>query len=291
MVREYNKDFQGKCCDDNYGTCDWTCEQILERIASRAPIGMVYSRGEIDTVINAINAQISAAVASNSILVGPLSSRPAPSSGNQGYMFVTDESDVAGGYPSNYDDPDNTPSENFYQQVFVSDGTQWIEIVDREAYTRLSAFTGDMEKATYDVGDDGFIDVAAGGTGQNLASDFGHLYADGAGAIELKKNFLRTLSDTYATDVILSENDETVQFINPTTDIDFIMPQLNRENTWFRLINKSFTETVTVRTSIAGSILIELKDPTIGTPDDVRAADFHFDTDTNSWIAIKLQIA
>ena len=60
-MREYSKDFEGKCCEDNFKVCDWTCEEISQRIRARAPLGTVYTRGQIDTMIATLNAKITAA--------------------------------------------------------------------------------------------------------------------------------------------------------------------------------------------------------------------------------------
>jgi hypothetical protein len=302
MVREYNKDFEGKCCDDNFGVCDWTCAQILERIQSRAPIGMVYSREEIDTAIATIQSQVSAAVASNSVIIGDLLSRPAAVPGNSGYLFITSEADIndtyrttgtgtPGTFPGGYDDPDGGSNEDFFQQVFVSDGTRWIEIIDREAYTAQNQLTGDMEKATYDTNDDGTIDVAAGGLGANYSATPGVMVSDGGGSITPRENYRSTLSTTPGLDVILTNDSESVQILNPSTNIDVILSTTPTKNTFYRLINLSITATITVRDSIGGTIVIELKDTSIGTPTDVRAADFHFDIITGQWVVILQNVA
>lgn len=280
-MREYNKEFEGKCCENNFGSCDWTCEEIATRINSRASKGTVYSRGEIDTLIGTLRAQVLTALSNNRVIIDSISNLPQATSGNAGFIFVTNDeipSDTA------YNVGDDFALEQVVQQVLVSDGTQWIEIVDRTAFTALNPLRGDMEKSVYDGNDDGIIDISAGGTGSNLANVEGLLSVEG-GTITAVKNYNPSNASAGSTsDVILSNTSESVQIFNPGGNIAVIMPPSPTANTSFRLINKSTTASITVRVSIAGATLVVLEDS------GINAVDFHYDTASNNWVGIKLEL-
>lgn len=260
MVREFSRNFNGQCCEEDFGECNWTCREIEERINSRAPVGSVYTRGQMDTLLQSLRAQLATAVATNSVIIDLEANLPAADPSNAGYIYLTT------------DDP---------YKLFISDGFTWILVVDEAAFTATSPATGDMEKATYDIGDDGFIDVAAGGTGADFSASTGFVAIE-SGVSETTRNKLYSQRRLIGSDTLLNTTDPSVQIFDITTDREVYVPSSPLDETYFRIINTSLTNSLTIRDGIAGPILIVLE------TSDVRCADFHFND--SDWFVIKQEI-
>lgn len=263
-MRQFNEDFNGKCCDTNYKQCDWTCEEISQRISSRAALGTVYNRAEIDSRLNTLRSLISVAAASNSIIIDSLANRPVASQGNAGYLFVTNV--VA-----------PTTGSNYYQQTFVSNGTQWIELINREDFTSESTFTGDMEKSDYTNGTTDYITVSKGGTGKDLSlSNEGSVIFSG-GEIITSKNYLATDVYSLNTDLVLTNNSASVQIL--TSDLNEVfLPDSPLVTTYFRLINRSITNVPLVKYNNVVIYSLSIN----------ASIDLHYNDTANQWIVITL---
>lgn len=266
-MKTYNGDFSGKCCDTNYGTCDWTCDEIEQRILSRAPLGLVYNRSEIDSKINTLRSLISIAAASNSIIIDSLSNRPLASPGNAGYLFVTN-------------DPVSPSGPSYPQYTYVSNGTSWIELINREDFTAQSTFTGDMEKALFTGGTD-IIDVVHGGTGSDLSLEPNGILTINNGTVTSENNYLSTeIQPVALVDIQLTVSHASVQIFNASVGQTVLLPVVPEVNTYFRIINTSATNTLDVE---------YLSNP-VKTVAASAAIDLHYDSVSNTWIVINLDL-
>ena len=269
MVRDFNRDFEGRCCEDDFGVCDWTCAEIQQRINTRAPIGLVYTRSEIDTRIQAIAATAEAAL---NIVNMQFATGVPGGTGNLGEIYV---------------DTTNAPD----YDVYFSDGTawrlvvDWSEFINRITDTTLTGNTIDitdiMQKTTYDTADDGFIDIEAGGLNADNSATTG-IVTFQAGTPTYTNNYEPLELTAMVADKILLFNSNPVQILTTSTDYDVVLPVSPPTYTHFRIINKLKTNTLTVRDDVGGTIVYTLESAT------TWAADFHYDGADWNVIALDL---
>lgn len=265
-MRQFNEDFNGKCCDTNFKQCDWTCEEIAQRISSRAALGTVYSRSEIDSRLNTLRSLISVAAASNSIIIDDIINRPVASPGNAGYLFITNSS-----IP-------NTGS-SYFQQTFVSNGNTWIELINREDFTSESSFIGDMERSTYTNGITDHVTIFKGGTGRDLSAlNDGCMIYDN-GEVNTSANY--TATDIYSLnlDLELTTDSASIQIISSNVN-DIFLPETPLLTTYFRIINTSTTNVP----------LIKFNNDTIHSLSTNSAIDLHYNDTTDTWIIVSLAL-
>lgn len=262
MVRDFSRDFEGRCCEDDFGTCDWTCKEIQQRIDTRAPRGLIYTRSEIDSRIAAIESIANAAFATVRVILNaadPTVSDISPA----GYLWV------------------NTTEDD----LFVSEGagtwkrlTDYDEFVSRITDVGTTGNTIDitdiMQKSVYDdpivVNQNNAIRVEAGGlNADNSASQGIVTFQTGTPTITDNYKPLRAL--TMTGDVILTALDAPVQVLSTSVDRDTILPVSPSTYVHYRIINKLQTNTITVRDDIGGAIVYTLESA------NTFAADFHWD--------------
>lgn len=260
MTREFNKTFNSNCCEKDYRNCNWTCGEIQERINSRAPVGSVYTRGQIDTLIHSLRSQLAAALSSNTVLINTEANLPPATYNNAGFLFLT--------------------TDNPYK-LFISDGITWRLVVDEEAFTLINDFSTVLEKATYDVNDTGFIDVAAGGTGADNSNSSGILtFNNGIGITT--NNYLLSQKRQIGSNTQLLPSDASIQIFEIFSDREIYMPATPELSSYFRIINSSITHELIIRDGIGGSALINLS--VAGS----RAADFHYND--GDWYVVALNL-
>lgn len=273
MVRDFNRDFEGKCCEDDFGVCDWTCDEISRRINTRAPIGSVYTRSETDTRIQAIEAIATAAL---NIVHMQFAAGVPPGTGALGDIYV---------------DTTNAPD----YDVYFSDGTAWRLVVDWSEFINRITDTGAtgntiditdiMQKSVYDdplVGSQNDrIGVQAGGLNDDNSSTSGIVIFQGGNRL-YTNNHWPLEQQSLASDEILVQTDNPVQIIETSTDIDVVLPVLPNDYVHFRIINKLKTNVITVRDDVGGNIVYTLEAAT------TYAADFHYDGTDWNVIALNL---
>lgn len=268
MVRDFSKDFEGKCCEDDFRTCDWTCAEIQRRIETRAGKGTVYTRSEVDSRIATVTSLYSTIV------------------GSARLIFNTEAFLITEGVALGLLDPANNSGNFFFatdtNDLYVCDGASWIIVVDFSAFQTALDPTDVMLKSVYDTTDDGFVDIAAGGLGANNTSSQGILTFQSGLPTFLENYKTLELTDPMVSDVSLLITSAPVQVFVTVTDYDVILPVLPPTYVHFRIINKNGTNTITVRDDVGGTILIELN-TTNG-----LGADFHWDG--NDWSTIALNL-
>ena len=260
MVRDFSKEFEGKCCEDDFRTCDWTCAEIQRRIETRAGKGTVYTRAETDARLGTLTSLYTSLI------------------GSARLIFNTEAYLIAEGVALGLLDPANNAGNFFFatdtNDLYVCDGISWIIVVDFSAFQTALNPADVMLKSVYDTGDDGFVDIAAGGLGANNTASQGILTFQ-SGTPTFLDNYNPLTLTAMVSDVSLTITSTPIQVFTTSTDYEVILPVLPPSYVWFRIINKTGTNTITVRDDIGGTILIELN-TTNG-----LAADFHWDG--NDW--------
>lgn len=257
-MRKYNQEFLGNCCEDHFESCSWTCEEIMERISSRAPKGMVYSRGELDSKLSTLRSLIAIAAASNSVLIGRFEDRPLANVNNAGYIYTV---------------PNDAGTEIL--EAYLSSGNAWLELLNRSIFTAQSTYTGDMEKGVYCQDDPEFIDVARGGTGKDMSSFDGMVSLDGG--VFSAINHLKVIdSRNISTDILLTTEDKHMQLFNPSSaNLSIILP-VSPDNNYFRLTNISEVFDLKVKL-VAGVNVLDTLNP-------LQSIDLVHSSSINRWI-------
>lgn len=270
MVRDFSKDFEGKCCEDDFRTCDWTCAEIQRRIETRAGKGTVYTRAEVDSRIQTVTSLYSTIV------------------GAANLIFNTELFLITEGVAAGLLDPVNNGGNFFFatdtNDLYVCDGTSWIIVVDFSAFQTALDPSDVMLKTVYDdpvvLNQNNAISIAAGGLNADNTSSQGILTFQ-SGTPTFLENYLPLSTgpaNPLIADVNLLFTDNPVQVLYTNNDFDVILPVLPPTYSWFRIINKLGTNTLTVRVDVGGTILIELNAA------NGLAADFHWDG--NEWSTI-----
>lgn len=269
MVRDFSRDFEGKCCEEDFGVCQWTCKEIQQRIDTRAPRGLIYTRSELDSRISAIETIASMALATTRVILSAV----APTGGDvspPGYLWI------------NTTEPDVYVSQGAGVWLLISDYSEFINRITDVGLTGNTIDIVDvMQKSTYDTGNDGFIDIEAGGLNADNSASQG-IVTFQAGVPLIRDNYKPLNAETLVADKILTVLDVPIQVISAGSDFDVVLPVLPPLYTHFRIINKLQTNILTVRDDIGGTIVYTLENAT------TFAADFHWDGADWNVIALTL---